>query len=560
MLLTIISKLRRKERIDVFGLNTSYKNIMSKNGLEKIVESGRMPVLFVGSGISKRYLYRYPTWDQLLINSFKYIDSDAYLYQKYSDELKRKDLSPFEINAQLGTYAEADFNAAFFDKKIKIRGCGNRRNPGWVSRGVSPYKMYLAQTFKNMRLYRNETLALELDKFRGLKNKVAAVITTNYDQFLEKEVFSSDYSVFVKQSELFSSDSYNIAEIYKIHGSVTDADSIVITKRDYDNFEASRKLIIAKMLTLFSESPLIFMGYSFTDEDVQKIITDFIGCLNEEQIASIDEHFVFISYEKGQNDLIETKTNIITGNGTYIPLTEIRTDNFSLVFDTLNKIVPGLSPLRIRQTRKIVKKIVDQSIASSSAESIIVGLDKLDNIDLSGKPLAIAVGYKENILNKYGYGLLSDASIIEDILYDNKNFNAEEMCLERFRSIARTRVLPVFKYVKSYIESGGSIDPDSKLGIYIERHNAIDKIITSNIVKSLNGVPSISSVEDLISEMEKVDSINKKAGLLLKNISSFKLPDIRELLKSIYSLNQDEAMRSTHFKRCVMYLDLNENR
>lgn len=533
---------------------------MSKNGLEKIVESGRMPVLFIGSGISKRYLYKYPTWDQLLINSFKYIDSDAYLYQKYSDELKRKDLTPFEINARLGSYAEADFNTAFFDKKIKIKGCGNRKNPNWVNRGVSPYKMYLSQTFKKMRLYKNDVLSLELDKFRGLKNKVAAIITTNYDQFLEKEVFNSDYSVFVNQSELFSADSYNIAEIYKIHGSVTDADSIVITKRDYDNFESSRKLIIAKMLTLFAESPLIFMGYSFTDEDVQKIIVDFISCLNENQISSIDEHFVFISYEKGQSELVETKTNIVTGNGTYIPLTEIRTDNFSLVFDTLNKIVPGVSPLRIRQTRKIVKRIVDQSIAASSAESIIVGLDKLDDIDLSGKPLAIAVGYRESILNKYGYGMLSDASIIEDILYDNKNFDAEEMCMERFRSIARTRLLPVFKYVKAYKKMGHFIQPDSKLAKYMELHDSFNKIVTGNVSKRLKGLPEISSNEGLTSEMEAVDSVDKKAGLLLKNIQCFNLSDIRAWLKDIYSLNPDGAMKSTNFKRCVMYLDLEENR
>lgn len=43
-------------------------------------------------------------------------------------------------------------------------------------------------------------------------------------------------------------------------------------------------------------------------------------------------------------------------------------------------------------------------------------------MDLSSKPLAIAVGYRDNILNKYGYGLVDTALIFEDIIYDNKNF------------------------------------------------------------------------------------------------------------------------------------------
>ena len=532
---------------------------MSSAVLDKIVESGRMPVLFIGSGISKRYLYKYPDWSELLEASFRYIDKDSFLYQKYLDELKRKDLTPFETNAYLGSYAEEEFNKAFFERKIQVK-VGNRKNPEWVKRHISPYKMYLASLFKKFNVNRDPALQAELEKFRGLKNKTAAVITTNYDLFLEKEVFNSDYSVFVNQSDLFSADSYNVAEIYKIHGSATDAESIVITKRDYDSFEASRKLIIAKMLTLFAEAPLIFLGYSFTDEDIQKIISDFISCLSPAQISTIDEHFLFVSYEKGQQELVETKTNVVAPNGNYIPLTEIRTDNFGLLFDTLNRIMPGVSPLRIRQTRKIVKKIVDQSIASSSAESIIVGLDRLDDIDLSSKPLAIAVGYRESILNKYGYGMLADNLIIEDILYDNKNFDGKEMCSERFRSLPSNRLLPVFKYMAAAERDGFEIHPYSKLATYAELHDSYDKLVPNNISKSLRNVPIITDFAGLEDEMNAANTIQKKAGILLKNIQSFDASSIRLWLQQMYSSDADDAMISTNFKRCVMYLDLVENK
>ena len=93
-----------------------------------------------------------------------------------------------------------------------------------------------------------------------MRNKISAVITTNYDTFLEEHVFSNDFKVFVRQHELFSADSYDIAEIYKIHGSATDAESIIITQSDYVQFKESRKLIIAKMLTLFAGSSNYFYG------------------------------------------------------------------------------------------------------------------------------------------------------------------------------------------------------------------------------------------------------------------------------------------------------------
>ena len=59
------------------------------------------------------------------------------------------------------------------------------------------------------------------------------------------------------------------------------------------------KLVIAKMFTLFSESPIVFLGYSFTDENIRNIVADFLSCLTNEQLDNIDEHFVFISFKKG---------------------------------------------------------------------------------------------------------------------------------------------------------------------------------------------------------------------------------------------------------------------
>lgn len=528
---------------------------MEKNVLDKIVESKKLPVLFIGSGISKRYLYNYPNWNELLELTFKKYDSDMFQFQKHIDMLKRKGLTPFEINTQLATIIENDFNNAFYDRKIKLR-IGNTKNPAWVSKGISPFKMFLSSFFKNMNVYNRPDLKKELDSFRMLKTRISAVITTNYDMFLEKEIFPDDYSVFVKQSDLFGSDSYNIAEIYKIHGSATDAQSIVITKEDYDKFNESRKLIIAKMLILFSESPIVFMGYSFTDENIQNIISDFLGCLTTVQLNNISDHFIFISYKKGERDLIQINRTITTKNGTDIPITEIQTDNYLLIYNTLNKITPGISPAKIRETKRVIKNIVDMSIASNQAESVIVGIDDLSKINLSSKPLAIAIGYKENILSKFGYGLFDDELILEDILYDNKHFDAVSMCLDRFKSIAGTRLLPVFKYIK---QAHITLPIDSKLFKYVELHNNIDKIITNKTEKLLKNVPVIDDYETLLEEMNKHDEVNKKSGLLLKNITKFSTDQIRATCKIIFQHNKADIKTSSNFKRCVMYLDLKEN-
>lgn len=529
------------------------KDSVNKGVLDEIVKSNRTPILFIGSGISKRYLYKYPSWDELLETSFVKFEPDYFQYQKHIDSCKRKKMSDFDTNAFMGTLIEEEFNKAFFDRKI-ILNVGNKKNPSWVKRGISPYKMYLADFFKKQKLNRSPELMDELDKFKKLKNKVSAVITTNYDTFLEEHVFPKDFKVFVRQHELFSADSYDIAEIYKIHGSATDAESIIITKNDYDNFKESRKLIIAKMLTLFAESPIIFMGYSFTDEDVREIIEDFLSCLSDEQLADIRKHFVFVSYKKDEKNLIEIERTIATKNGVEIPFVEIQTDNYGSVYDKLGEIIPGISPIRVRETRKIVKTIVDQNMASTEAQSIIVGIDDLANIDLSSKPIAIAIGYKENILNKYGYGLLEDGQIFEDIIFDNKHFDVEAMCSERFKNIVKTRLLPVFKYVK-----GQNIPKDGKLYTYIQEHNSMDKIISNNVVKTLKNLPIFDNYEQLYEYMKNAENCRKTAMVILKNIDKLSVEELRKACKHLFEKYPKEFALETNAKRCILCLDFKEN-
>lgn len=520
------------------------------NVLERIAQSNRMPVLFIGSGLSRRYLYRFPDWENLLKSSFKKVNDDPYFYQQHVDSLKRKGLNQFQINKALGTIIEDEFNKAFYERKIKI----GRDNPNWTDSGVSPYKMYLALKFKKMDMYKTPWSYNEIEEFKKLKNKIAAVITTNYDQFLEQMIFDDDYQVYKRQYEMFSADSYNIAEIYKIHGCVSDAETIVITENDYNNFENSRKLFIAKMLTLFTDSPIIFLGYSFTDENIQKIIIDFLGCLSQRDKENIHEHLVFISWKKGERSLVEVRNNITTNDGFVIPITEIQTDNYLKVYQTLNKVIPGISASRIRETRRIVKRIVDQSIEQGQEAALIVGINDLDQIS-SHKALAIAVGYKEDFISKHGYSTFSDDIIFEDILKNNHNLDSRSVCFERYRSISHQRVLPIFKYAALIAEE---VNKNERLLEYINSKNSKDKIISRTIQKQIKNYPQVFSFSDFEKNIDKYETLSKKCMFILKNIDLFTTESLRKTLIDLYEEYQLTS-NCTHYKRCVLYLDFLEN-
>ena len=93
-----------------------------------------------------------------------------------------------------------------------------------------------------------------------------------------------------------------IAEIYKIHGSVQSPGSIVINKNDYQFFRDKGKYLAAKLMTIFMEYPIIFIGYSISDSDVQMILGNIVECLPKDKISALQNRFVFVDYQKDFND------------------------------------------------------------------------------------------------------------------------------------------------------------------------------------------------------------------------------------------------------------------
>lgn len=98
-----------------------------------------------------------------------------------------------------------------------------------------------------------------------------------------------------------------IAEIYKIHGSVQNPESIVINKADYQKFYDKGKYLAAKLMTIFMEYPIIFIGYSISDSDIQAILSDVVECLPLDKIETLQKdlfllNIIWISLEDGRID------------------------------------------------------------------------------------------------------------------------------------------------------------------------------------------------------------------------------------------------------------------
>jgi hypothetical protein len=240
----------------------NYKKEMSDDISTCLDSMGVQPILFVGSGISQRYIGA-PTWDALL----KDLSEGCPILNKDYAYYKQKHASLIDVGTE---FAEAYREWAW--------GEGKEEFPEELFSESQPPEIYLkhqvAQYFEgivnsNSAKEAEEHYSEEIEAFQNIRPH--AVITTNYDGFLE-QVFP-DYTRVVGQS-ILKANYTDVGEILKIHGCSSNPSSIVLTLSDYDEFQAKKKYLSAKLLTFFAEHPLVFFGYSAEDPNIRAILSD----------------------------------------------------------------------------------------------------------------------------------------------------------------------------------------------------------------------------------------------------------------------------------------------
>ncbi|HDX9638956.1 TPA: SIR2 family protein [Bacillus mobilis] len=258
----------------------------SMNRLKSVIDdSGTRPILFIGTGLSMRYLNA-PNWVGLLDMLIHRNPKCNYPIAYYTQNC--------ESNPHIASLLIEEYNKYAWD---------NYRN------GVFPENLYEPNNHNSMffkfeicrifeRIMENfnlddHPLSEEIEQLRALKPH--AIITTNYDKMLEN-IFP-EHSITVGQQVIKSKESLRIGQILKIHGCMDNPEEIIISKEDYEMFHNKQKYLTAKLLTYFMEHPIIFLGYSLSDSNIKKILLDIaeMVCESPEEIV---DNIWFVEWSK----------------------------------------------------------------------------------------------------------------------------------------------------------------------------------------------------------------------------------------------------------------------
>ena len=342
------------------------------------------PVLFVGTGMSMRYLSNSYSWDGLLKKiCFDLKGNDEYYYDIKSNHYENGKYKYDEI----ATDIEKEFNYILVkDRNGKFKDINDLFYEN-MQKGVniSRFKLYIADIFKCLE-YKNNSELVELKKVR--KN-ISSIITTNYDCMLE-EIFGFKSLI---GNDILLSNPYG--SLYKIHGSVESPDKIIITHDDYCKFNQKYELIRAQLLSLFIHNPIIFMGYNIGDENIKHILKTIFtyvdsGSAMAEKVRS---QFLLVEYCERSDNREVTEHDIDVEGISTIRINRIKTDDYSTIYKELSELQLPVSAMDIRKVQNVVKEIYE---GGSIKVRITNDLEELDNSDK-----VLAIGSKKTITYSY---------------------------------------------------------------------------------------------------------------------------------------------------------------
>lgn len=527
-----------------------------KTTLDILSENNEFPIIFIGSGLSKRFLIDFPDWTGLLEEFWEEIGLTNFYgeFNKLIDKVKNENPNftdkelEHHSNILMGSLIEEKYNEAFNNEIVHIEGFNVR--DAFITK-VSPFKKAISVRFSDYNI-KNE-MKSEIVEFKKMLLKTQVILTTNYDSFIEdayKQDSNYELVKYIGQKGFFQ-DTFGYAELFKLHGSVDSPNDIVISREDYEKFEANSILISAKVISMMMYSPIIFIGYSLTDINIRNIIKQFTNSLTEKELEIIENRLIVIERKEGEQEFQE---ELINDKDFGCKIRVIKTDNYKEVFKFISKINQGIAPAEVRKYQHVIKQLIVDKGREGALRTVLLSPIELEQVEKMIKEqgkipdkLVVALGDSKII-----FQIPNKITYLEDYIFE-KNELSLDVTLRFLANEAPNGRYPFLKHVTmEKINSSNLQDYEKeKLRQRLNLHGDLDKQIKT--------IPTIyhnyyKTLEEIIHNKFVWD---RELSLIAYNIGHFDLNEIEGYIKKNLRLiiESGENKINTHFRRLMLIFD-----
>lgn len=506
---------------------------MDKNlFVEKIKNKRSAPFLFLGSGFTKHYLNT-PDWKELL-SKFASQHINAYYTLLGTNDLSviASEIAK-EVNKQFWSLPNDDPYKQGLQDSVK------------TSSSVLKYK--IASFLKEFSIDKIPSqYSEELDLLRTLN--IDGIITTNYDDLIET-IFPK-FTKYVGQNELIFSSVLNIGEIYKIHGCIYQPDSMILTDEDYKGFNQKNAYLAAKLITIFIEHPIIFMGYSINDSNIIELLKSIICCLDQDKIKKLQNNLFFVEWNANENsDFIVQQHDITMDSGIILPVIRIITHEYKPVYECLAQFERGIPTHLLRLYKKQFYEIV---YSEKPEKKLYV----LPGKEIDASPY-IQMVYGFGAIDKYksaiGYSGLEAINLFRDVIENTGNYESEMILTKTIPRLYKgsQKFIPYYKYLNSVGITSDETFKNNRLGLNFK----LNKCEDFRFYKSFTSEEKRKTLQQAIN-----DYIPWKACALIPylNIKDDELDILKSFIMKHFNdflVIKQKPDYSTYFKKLICFYD-----
>lgn len=392
-----------------------------------LAEASCQPILFVGSGFTKRYADG-PNWEELLkklAQACPLIDKEfAYYKQAYGNDLKKIGSLFTDLYREWAWgKGKSKFPAEFFTEAFT--------SDVFIKHTIS--KM-LANLGPNAKVsYGSAMFNAEIAALRAISPH--AIITTNYDQLIEP--LFPDYERVIGQ-QILRKGYFSIGEIFKIHGCRSDPLSIIVNEADYERFNTDHKYLSAKLLTYFVEHPLIFIGYRAEDPNIKSILYD-VDRMVRANFQLVPNIYVLEWDPAVTADSYPARDKVLSvGDNINIRIKSITASSFEWVFKAFGD-GGNLEKIDIKMLRSLMARAVELVRSDIPKKHVEIDFKTLEHAVDSGDnfaklfgvtsisdPSQVNLNYKytlSGVAEELGYTYWSKAQDLIEVLTDQSGFD-----------------------------------------------------------------------------------------------------------------------------------------
>lgn len=493
---------------------------------EFISEFKNHPVLFIGTGISLRYLENSFTWDGLL----KKIAFELKGNHEYYLDLKSSCQEEENYNySKLGELLEKDFNSSLVeDRNGKFKDINdifyeNMKNDINLSR----FKIYIGKIFSELE-FRNDKKD-EISEFKKIRKNIGSIITTNYDELIEN-IFEFEKLI---GNNILLSNPYG--SVYKIHGCSSSPDKIIVTENDYTKFNDKYELIRAQLLSLFIHHPIIFLGYNVGDNNIKEILKTIFTYVepNSDLATKIRNNFLLVEYEKDSNNEIISEHDIDMDGYSTVRINKIKTDNFTSIYQPLSDIHLPITAMDVRKVQNVVREIYS---GGNIEVKITENLDSLRNGDT-----ILAIGSSKTISYQYQTAselMINYFKILEEsnhqilVLIDKYNlqspqyfpiygFSSINPNIDSSEKLKQQQIENIERALKS-IHDNHKVKHDTVEKIINDRNIPVSYKSNSILWNTMEGNLKLENVELYLKKVNKKDDTDYRKVLCSYDIMKYK--------------------------------------